>query len=106
MKKLIVGMVCILSTVLLVGCSGRGPKTLSNQYVRVTDYQGVEIEPVIVSETTDQEVDDTIDYLRKLYVRNNDLDEDTEISDEMVKEFSDTSDNSAPRPTASDIPER
>ena len=91
MKKLMVGFMCVLATVLLVGCSGRGPKTLSNQYVKVTDYQGVEIEPVIVGETTDQEVDDTIDYLRKLYVRNNDLDEDTEISEEMVKEFSDTS---------------
>lgn len=91
MKKLIVGMVCILSTVLLVGCSGRGPKTLSNKYVKVTDYQGVEIEPVIVEETTDQEVDDTIDYLRRLYIRSNDLDEDTEFTDEMVKEFSQTS---------------
>ena len=91
MKRLILGMMCVLAVVSLAGCSGRGPRTLSNEYVKVTDYQGVEIEPVVVEETTDEEIESALDYMRRLYVRNNDMDEDAEITDEMVQELSQTS---------------
>ena len=91
MKKVMLGIMVLLSATLLVGCSGRGPRTLSDQYVQVTDYQGVEIEPVTVEETTDDEVDQAVDYMRRLYVRGNDLDENAPITDEMVQELSQTS---------------
>ena len=85
MKKVMLGIMVLLSATLLVGCSGRGPRTLSDKYVKVTDYQGVEIEPVTVEETTDDEVDQAVDYMRRLYVRGNDLDENAPITDEMVQ---------------------
>ena len=91
MKKVMLGIMVLLSATLLVGCSGRGPRTLSDKYVKVTDYQGVEIEPVTVEETTDDEVDQAVDYMRRLYVRGNDLDENAPITDEMVQELSQTS---------------
>lgn len=91
MKKVMLGIMVLLSATLLVGCSGRGPRTLSDKYVKVTDYQGVEIEPVVVEETTDDEVDQAVDYMRRLYVRGNGQDENTPISDEMVQELSQTS---------------
>jgi len=91
MKKVVMGIMVLLSATLLVGCSGRGPRTLSDKYVKVTDYQGVEIEPVTVEETTDDEVDQAVDYMRRLYVRGNDLDENAPITDEMVQELSQTS---------------
>ena len=91
MKKVMLGIMMLLSATLLVGCSGRGPRTLSDKYVKVTDYQGVEIEPVTVEETTDDEVDQAVDYMRRLYVRGNDLDENAPITDEMVQELSQTS---------------
>lgn len=91
MKKVMLGIMVLLSATLLVGCSGRGPRTLSDKYVKVADYQGVEIEPVTVEETTDDEVDQAVDYMRRLYVRGNDLDENAPITDEMVQELSQTS---------------
>ena len=91
MKKVMLGIMVLLSATLLVGCSGRGPRTLSDKYVKVTDYQGVEIEPVTVEETTDDEVDQAVDYMRRLYVRGNDLDENAPITDEMVQKLSQTS---------------
>lgn len=91
MKKVVMGIMVLLSATLLVGCSGRGPRTLSDKYVKVTDYQGVEIEPVTVEETTDDEVDQAVDYMRRLYVRGNNLDENAPITDEMVQELSQTS---------------
>lgn len=91
MKKVVMGIMVLLSATLLVGCSGRGPRTLSDKYVKVTDYQGVEIEPVTVEETTDDEVDQAVDYMRRLYVRGNDLDENAPITDEMIQELSQTS---------------
>lgn len=91
MKKIAMGMLVALSAVLLVGCSGRGPRTLSDKYVKVTDYQGVEIEPVTAEETTDEEVEAAVNYMRSIYVQNKGLDEDTPISDEMVQELSETS---------------
>lgn len=91
MKKVLMGIMVMFSAVLLVGCSGRGPRTLSDKYVKVTDYQGVEIEPVTAEETTDEEVEAAVNYMRSIYVQNNGLDEDTPISDEMVQELSQTS---------------
>lgn len=91
MKKGLIGAVVVLSAVLLAGCSGRGPRTLSDKYVRVTDYQGVEIEPVTAEKTTDEEVEAAVNYMRSIYVQNKGLDDDTPMSDEMVKELSRTS---------------
>lgn len=91
MKKGIMKIGSILLAFSLMGCAGTGPKTLSNKYVTVVNYQGVEIEKVEVSEVTEEDIDKVVDHMMKGYVAQHDLPEDTQITDEIVKEtMSDT----------------
>lgn len=87
MKK---GFVIKMATVLLVlsmtGCAGTGPRKLSNEYVSVENYQGVEIEKADAGEVTEEDIDLVIEHMMKGYVAQHDLPEDTQITDEIVKE--------------------
>lgn len=85
----VLGMTVLLAT----ACAGAGPKKLSNEYVTVENYQGVEIEKVEVDEATEEDVDKVVNHMMSSYIRQNELPEDTKITDEIVKEaMSDTAD--------------
>ncbi len=91
MKKSILTMGVVLAVFSLVGCAGSGPKKLSNEYVTVENYQGVEIEKAKVSEVTEEDVDKVVNHMMEGYVAQHDLPADTPITDEIVKEtMSDT----------------
>ena len=78
---------------LTTACAGTGPKKLSNEYVTVENYQGVEIEKVEADEATEEDVDKVVNHMMSSYIRQNELPEDTQITDEIVKEsMSDTAD--------------
>lgn len=82
-----------MTVFLLTACQGAGPKKLSNEYVTVENYQGVEIEKVEVDEATEEDVDKVVNHMMSSYIRKNELPEDTQITDEIVKEaMSDTAD--------------
>lgn len=70
----------------LTACAGAGPKKLSNEYVTVENYQGVEIEKVEEDEVTEENVDLVVNHMMDSYIRKNELPEDTKITDEIVKE--------------------
>lgn len=84
MKKIKIGllMMCLLS--ILTGCMSAGPKSLSNEYVTVENFQGVEIEKIEIKEATEENVDKVIAHLMEGYVAEHDLPSDTEITDEIV----------------------
>ena len=71
---------------LLTACAGAGPKTLSNEYVTVENYQGVEIEKADAGEVTEKDIDLVVDHMMQGYTAQHDLPEDTQITDEIVKE--------------------
>lgn len=78
---------------LTTACAGTGPKKLSNEYVTVENYQGIEIEKVEIDEATKEDVDKVVDHMMSSYIRQKELPEDTQITDEIVKEaMSDTAD--------------
>lgn len=82
-----------ITVFLLTSCAGAGPKKLSNEYVTVENYQGVEIEKVKIDEATEEDVDKVVNHMMSTYIRRNELPEDTPITDEIVKEaMSDTAD--------------
>lgn len=91
MKKRITGILMIAVLFSITGCQTAEPTELSNDYITVKDFHGVKIEKVDVKETTDENVDTIIDMMMSSYIEQNDLPEDTEISDEIVKEISDSS---------------
>lgn len=81
------------AVLLLTACAGGGPKKLANEYVTVENYQGVEIEKVEADEATEEDVDKVVNHMMSSYIRQNELPEDTQITDEIVKEsMSDTAD--------------
>ncbi len=86
MKKIKSGILLALVLSFLVGCASSGPKSLSNEYVTVENFQGVEIEKVEVKEATDENVDKVIAHMMEGYVAEHNLPEDTPITDEIVKE--------------------
>lgn len=91
MKKGILKISSILLAFSLMGCAGTGPKTLSNKYVTVENYQGVEIEKVEVTEVTEEDIDKVVAHMMEGYTAQHDLPADTPITDEIVKEtMSDT----------------
>lgn len=71
---------------LLTACAGAGPKTLSDEYVTVENYQGVEIEKADAGEVTEEDIDLVVDHMMQGYTAQHDLPEDTQITDEIVKE--------------------
>lgn len=70
----------------LTACAGQGPKTLSNEYVTVENYQGVEIEKAEAGEVTEKDIDLVVEHMMQGYTAQHDLPEDTKITDEIVKE--------------------
>lgn len=91
MKKRMTGILMLVALLALAGCQAAEPTELSNDYITVKDFHGVKIEKVDVEETTDENVDTIIDMMMSDYVKQHDLPEDTQISDEIVKEISDSS---------------
>lgn len=91
MKKGLLGIISALVIVMLAGCQGFGPTELSNDYVTVKNFQGVEIEKVEPKETTQENVDSIIGFMMDDYIKKYNLPEDTQITDEIVKELSDES---------------
>ncbi len=82
-----------LTVFLTTACAGAGPKKISDEYVTVENYQGIEIEKVEIDETTEEDVDKVVNHMMSSYIRKNELPEDTQITDEIVKEtMSDTAD--------------
>ena len=91
MKKGILGMLVMMTVASLMGCAGTGPKKLSNEYVTVENYQGIKIEKVKVSKVTEEDIDKVVSHMMEGYTAQNNLQEDTLITDEIVKEtMSDT----------------
>ena len=82
-----------LTVFLTTACAGAGPKKISDEYVTVENDQGSEIEKVEIDETTEEDVDKVVNHMMSSYIRKNELPEDTQITDEIVKEtMSDTAD--------------
>ena len=93
MKKAIQTAVLLVLCVAMTGCYG-GAGKLSNEYVTIKKYVGVEVEEPAVEETTEEDIDQVLDYMMDQYIRNNDLPEDTQVTDEIVKNgLSTTTDN-------------
>ncbi len=55
-KRIIAAALGIMMTVSLAGCSGK----LSNEYVTINQYKGLEVEQVELAEVTDADIEDTI----------------------------------------------
>jgi len=86
MKRMKTGILVALVVSMLAGCASAAPTELSNEYVTVKDFQGVEIEKVEPKEATEENVDKVINHLMEGYVAEHDLPEDTQITDEIVVE--------------------
>lgn len=73
----------------VTGCSDK----LSDKYVTVNEYIGIEVEKAEVTETTKEEIDKVVARMMEGYAAQHELPEDTQITDEIVKEtLSDTAD--------------
>lgn len=86
MMKKITAAALTGTVVLLTACAGGGPKTLSNEYVTVENYQGVEIEKAEAGEVTEEDIDLVVDHMMQGYTAQHDLPKDTKITDAIVKE--------------------
>lgn len=86
MMKKITAAALTGTVVLLTACAGGGPKTLSNEYVTVENYQGVEIEKAKAGEVTEEDIDLVVDHMMQGYTAQHDLPKDTKITDAIVKE--------------------
>lgn len=86
MMKKIMAAALAGTVVLLTACAGGGPKTLSNEYVTVENYQGVEIEKAEAGEVTEEDIDLVVDHMMQGYTAQHDLPKDTKITDAIVKE--------------------
>ncbi len=86
MMKKITAAALAGTVVLLTACAGGGPKTLSNEYVTVENYQGVEIEKAEAGEVTEEDIDLVVDHMMQGYTAQHDLPKDTKITDAIVKE--------------------
>ena len=78
MKKVLLTVTIAALLASLTGCYG-GAGELSNEYVTIKQYVGVEVEDVVQEETTEEDIDQVLDYMMDQYIRDNDLPEDTEI---------------------------
>lgn len=89
MKKTAVLLAAFIVAASLAGCSDK----LSDKYVTVNEYEGIEVEKAEVTETTEEEIDKVVARMMEGYVAQHDLPKDTPITDEIVKEtLSDTAD--------------
>lgn len=86
MNRIKTGILLTLAVSMLAGCASAAPTELSNEYVTVKDFQGVEIEKVEPKEATEENVDKVIAHLMEGYVAEHSLPEDTQITDEIVVE--------------------
>lgn len=82
MKKTRVYVAAVCIVLAATGCSDK----LSNKNVVVEKYQGIEAEQGEVSETTEEDIDKVVARMMTGYVAEHDLPEDTEVTDEIVKE--------------------
>lgn len=82
LKTIVIGMMILA---VLTGCVST-PKKLSNDYVTVENYVGIEIEKVEVKDVTEEDIDKVVAHMMKGYTSQHDLPEDTPITDEIVKE--------------------
>lgn len=57
------------AAMLLTGCSSE----ISNEYVTISQYKGIEVEKVEVQEVTDEEVESEIQYMLECYAEYNDI---------------------------------
>lgn len=84
MKKTVLGLAGIIVAVLISGCGGT--KELSDEYITVNKYQGIEIEKEKIEEVTEEDVDKVVNHMMEGYIAQHDLPEETAITDEIVKE--------------------
>lgn len=91
LKKCLVGIGICTMSISLMGFKDKEdwPNTLSNDYITVTNYLGVEVEKKEITETTEEDVDKVVRYVLSEYARKKELDyEDLELTDEIVLEVS------------------
>ena len=88
MRKCLLGILMGLFVLSTTACQQKIPKELSDSYVTVKNYTGIEIEKAEVEKTTDENVDMVVNYMMSNYIESNELPEDTEITDAIVKELS------------------
>ena len=91
LKKCLLGIGICTMSISLMGVKGKEewPDTLSNDYITVADYLGVEIERKEIVEATEEDVDKVVRYVLSEYARKKELDnKDLELTDEIVLEVS------------------
>ena len=76
--RIVLSIVLLVIVFLTTACAGTGPKKLSNEYVTVENYQGVEIEKVEADEATEEDVDKVVNHMMSSYIRQNELPERSE----------------------------
>lgn len=84
MRKFVLGMMAALMTAAISGCAGL--ETLSDEYVTIEKYKGIEIENVETEEVTEEDIDKVVTHMMEGYIAEHDLPADTEITDDIVKE--------------------
>lgn len=84
MNRMKTGILLTLIVAMLTGCMSAAPTELSNEYVTVKDFWGVEIEKVEPKEATEENVDKVINHLMEGYIAEHDLPEETPITDAIV----------------------
>ena len=70
--RIVLSIVLLVIVFLTTACAGTGPKKLSNEYVTVENYQGVEIEKVEADEATEEDVDKVVNHMMSSYIRQKD----------------------------------
>lgn len=83
MTKLVLSILTVVMTSVILGCAGG--KELSDEYVTVEKYKGIEIEHVETEEVTEEDIDKVVKHMMEGYIAEHDLPENTELTDSIVK---------------------
>lgn len=93
MKKRVMALAAAaMSAVMLTGCAGE----ISNDYITISQYKGIEVEKVEVTEVTDEEVDAELQAVLEGYAEYKDVtDRPAQLGDEVTIDYVGTKDGVA-----------